>query len=300
MMMHIKAFCRLLGRLRGEYARELAALREQAATEPPRESDFASASSRYPLLNARFRWTISQTRHARPNYAWGVLSGADLAVALGLTRISVIEFGVAGGNGLVALEDVAAAVERLYPSLTIDVVGFDAGPFGLPAAIDHRDMPHLWQRGYYPMEAERLRKRLKRARLVIGDVKETLPVWLASSPSPAAFIAFDLDLYSSTATAFAVLESDALLPRITCYFDDIVGYSYGDHSGERLAIGEFNDTHAMRKISQLYGLQHFIDIRDAPSPWLDQMFMAHIFDHRQYAAPDRMVTAAGERMDLVE
>jgi hypothetical protein len=44
---------------------------------------------------------------ARPQYVWGVLNGAFLARALGIPRISVIEFGVAGGNGLVVLESIA-------------------------------------------------------------------------------------------------------------------------------------------------------------------------------------------------
>src|SRR5579872_2863973 len=46
----------------------------------------------------------------RPHYAYGVYSAADLAKRLGLGAIQVIEFGVAGGNGLVALEAIAAAV----------------------------------------------------------------------------------------------------------------------------------------------------------------------------------------------
>ena len=34
----------------------------------------------------------------RPNYRWGILAAARMAQSLGLPAISVVEFGVAGGN----------------------------------------------------------------------------------------------------------------------------------------------------------------------------------------------------------
>ena len=43
----------------------------------------------------------------------GRLEGASLAKALGFPRISVTEFGVAGGRGLLALEKIAVPVETL-------------------------------------------------------------------------------------------------------------------------------------------------------------------------------------------
>src|SRR5438270_12829026 len=47
------------------------------------------------------------SRH-RPNYLWCVLHAADVARNLGVARISALELGVAGGNGLIALEAAAA------------------------------------------------------------------------------------------------------------------------------------------------------------------------------------------------
>jgi len=38
-----------------------------------------------------------------PAYAYGMLNAAIQAKELGLTRISAIEFGVAGGNGMLAM-----------------------------------------------------------------------------------------------------------------------------------------------------------------------------------------------------
>lgn len=45
-------------------------------------------------IDVALNWT------ARPNYAYCTYHAADLARRLGIPRISVIEFGVAGGNGL--------------------------------------------------------------------------------------------------------------------------------------------------------------------------------------------------------
>jgi NCAIR mutase (PurE)-related protein len=69
-----------------------------------------------------FAW--SRARVGRPQYSWSVLQAARSAANLGIERITVIEFGVAGGNGLLALERAAIAAESLLP-VKIDVVGFD-------------------------------------------------------------------------------------------------------------------------------------------------------------------------------
>lgn len=226
---------------------------------------------------------------ARPFYTWGVLQGAHLGKALGVDRISVIEFGVAGGNGLVALERIAERVEPIL-GIGIDVFGFDTGA-GLPKPLDYRDCPNLWSPGYYAMDKEKLQRRLQRAQLVLGLVEETVPRFIASKPSPVAFVSFDLDYYTSTMQAFRLLdaEEDLLLPRIHCYFDDITGFTYSDYTGERLAISEFNTAHPMRKISPIYGLKHFLPAAYADSWWPEMFFMAHIFDHKWYNRNDGLV-----------
>ena len=49
----------------------------------------------------------------RPSYPWGVLQGAALAKVLAVPRISVLEFGGAGGAGLLALERAAERAKEL-------------------------------------------------------------------------------------------------------------------------------------------------------------------------------------------
>ena len=74
-----------------------------------RDSDHLSERINYHL------WSLRKRRpDFRAHFAWGVLNAAHLAACFEMPRISVIEFGVAGGNGLVELERIAKDVESLY------------------------------------------------------------------------------------------------------------------------------------------------------------------------------------------
>ena len=146
------------------------------------------------------RWPSAswiERRGSDPDYLWGVLHGAYLARALGIKAVSVLECGVAGGNGLIALERSAAIeVERLF-GVRIQPLGFDTGT-GLPKPTDVRDCPNLFSPGDYPMDPDKLRGRLRRAELVLGDVADTIPAFVERAADPVAFVALDLDLYTST------------------------------------------------------------------------------------------------------
>ena len=247
-----------------------------------------------PYLNAVLEQLLRTDRRTlrRSNYAWAMVQTAFLASSLRLERISVIEFGVAGGNGLIAMENMAAWLEKHF-GLRIDVYGFDGGQ-GLPRPVDWRDLPNLWPQGGYPMDEEKLRARLRRAELVVGMVEETVDGFLASDPAPIGFIAFDLDQYTSTTHAFKVLEAEPrlLMPRIHCYFDDILGYTCGHHNGERLAIAEFNETHRDRPISQTYGLRFCLPRKLREANWTEKMFMTHVVEHPLYNQWDGMLRRA--------
>lgn len=230
-------------------------------------------------LELRMRFDIA----SRPHYAYGVYSSAMLAQRLGIKAISVAEFGVASGNGLLALESLAETIEREV-GVRISVFGFDSGA-GMPPPVDYRDLPHVWGEGFYKMDSDALRARLRRARLVLGDVAQTIPELLgAREMAPVGFIAFDLDYYSSTKAAFRIFESGPAkhLPRVYCYFDDITGPEtacMNEHVGELLAIREFNAEHARQKISKIENL--WIE-RAKPAFWNEKMYAFHDFDHPLY------------------
>ncbi|MDR2658769.1 MAG: hypothetical protein LBC27_02105, partial [Spirochaetaceae bacterium] len=236
------------------------------------------------LFSYSFRSRIGLI-YNKPEYARCVFAGAFLGKSLGYKKISVIEFGVAGGRGLIALEKHAEIIGREM-GIEIEVYGFDTGK-GLPKSDDYRDIPYMWREGFYKMDFEGLQKRLRKAKLVIGDVNETLPDFFnAYNPAPVAAAMFDMDLYSSTVPALRMFEADdsKLLPRIATYFDDIgtsafdYNYCINDYTGERLAIREFNEDHDKRKISPDFGL-----IADKyRESWYNKIFIVHLFDHAKY------------------
>ena len=255
--------------------------------EPRQNHNYDQYDTAYPWLNDVCRKLFNEGAGAwRPHFIFGVLHGAYLAKMIGIPRVSVIEFGVAGGNGLISLERVAEKVEGIL-GVNIDVYGFDTGA-GLPKPRDHRDSPNSYTENSFIMDAEKLKKRLNRARLLLGLVDKTILEFNKSNPAPVAFISFDLDYYSSTMHAFKLFDADPrlLLPRVHCYFDDIVGFTHSDFTGERLAITEFNASHPMRKISPIYGLRYFLSGRLNEGAWPDMFYLAHIFDHELYGVSD--------------
>lgn len=267
-------------------------LQEPPPPRPPQQDRFA-----YPMLNALVVDIANELGpHQRPHYTWGMAHGAYLAQQLGIPRISVIELGVAGGNGLVALDQAAALVEKAL-GVEIDVFGFDSGT-GLPKPQDYRDLPNLWAPGDFPMDEAALQQRLQRAQLFLGLVEETIPTFLQSRPAPLAFISFDLDLYSSTVAALPLLEADPdlLLPRVQCYLDDILGFTFAEFNGERLAVAEFNARHPQRKISPIYGARFYVPPPYSNAIWVEKLYMAHILDHPRYGDYDGLVRRP--RMDL--
>jgi hypothetical protein len=232
------------------------------------------------LGNYKFRLKIGAVQ--RPHYGYVVYNAARLAKRLNHTRMSVLEFGVAGGRGLLNLEYHAREVEAIVP-IKIDVYGFDTGE-GLPRPSDYRDLPYHWKQGFFKMDVQSLQARLQFAKLVLGDVAVTAKTFFHDyDPAPIGAVIHDFDFYSSTAVALKIFDENEkyFLPRIYCYFDDTVGNEtslYNDYTGERLAINEFNQTHTDKKLSVAYHLL----ARKAVESWYHQIFIYHDFRHSQY------------------
>jgi hypothetical protein len=228
-----------------------------------------------------YEWRVEIGAVERPAYAYCVREAGRLAKRLGIPRVSVVEFGVAGGNGLLALEEHARRWSDLL-GVDIEVYGFDTGT-GLPTLSDYRDLPYHWQGGSFDMDADALRRRLKSAKLVLGNVDETLNSFVDEyDPAPIGAVMFDMDLYSSTVSGLRLFDVDekSRLPRIFTYFDDIIGYEvslFSDYTGERLAMAEFNESHASQKISPAYHLS-----TRALAKWHHQIYIVHDFAHSRY------------------
>ena len=228
-----------------------------------------------------------------PYYAYSLNQATIQAKRLGLARISAVEFGVAGGNGLVAMETIAVELEKEH-GVAIDLFGFDTGE-GLPPSTDPRDLPYAWKRGFYKMDRAALDAKLKRSTLIIGDVGQTVPSFFETfTPPPIGFVSFDLDYYTSTMDAFGLFDasSETRLPRTFAYFDDIIGKDdelHCEHVGELLAIADFNRANASKKLGQINGLKHK---RVFHTGWNEQIYVLHDLKHPRYAdytgpEPDR-------------
>lgn len=264
--------------------------RDWLSEERRDEYEYGGPPYSYEDSTVYWRKLVKEHGLRRPHFAWGAVQAVNLAKALGLPRISLVEFGVAGGNGLTALESIAARLEPHF-GVGIEVHGFDAVE-GMPKTEDNRDLPNLWRAGFYPMDREKLERRLSAARLHLGLVRETVERFVASTPAPIGFIAFDLCFYSSTRDAFRVFDAEQalLLPRVHLFFRNVLGRTFGDFNGERLAMAEFNETRPKRKISKIYGLQYYVGSN--VGRWVDQYYMAHLFDHDLYGRYDGLIREA--------
>lgn len=260
--------------------------------------EFLRAKIRKTMVNRRlgdYRFRLSIGAVERPNYAHLVLNAAQLAARLGYPRMSVLEYGVAGGNGLVALEYHAAEVEKLVP-VKIEIYGFDTGK-GLPAPKDYRDLPYHWREGFFHMEEDKLRQRLARAKLVLGDIGLSSKTFFERhDPAPIGAIIHDFDFYSSTAAGLSMLHAGEryYLPRVFCYFDDTIGDTialYSDFTGQRLAIKEFNAASEHVKLGQAYYFGYPREV------WHDQIWICHFFQHSKYNA---FVSAEDQQLRIAQ
>ena len=219
----------------------------------------------------------------RPQYGYCMYNAALLAQSLGYQEISVIEFGVAGGNGLVNVERHVREITKEL-GIKFQVYGFDIGS-GLPKPQDYRDMPYMWQEGFYPMNREQLEGKLKFAKLVIGDVAQTCSTFFDDySPAPIGCVLFDLDYYSSTMGAFKIFDAgpQEFLPRVYCYFDDVLSEALragSEYVGVLRAIGDFNDSNADKKIAKIPSLSVS---RKIPAFWNEEIYVFHDFSHPKY------------------
>ena len=227
-----------------------------------------------------FRAKVDFDLVLRPHSAFAILRAADQALKLGHTEVTLVEFGVASGAGLLNMAHIAARVAK-ETGIGFRIVGFDSGS-GMPPAQGFRDHPELYMQGDYPMDEARLRASLPaNVELVIGDLAETVPAYRKelTAEAPIGYVVVDVDYYSSTAAALQLLMGDpeCYLPHVGVYVDDIEDPSHNSWCGELLAISEFNDTYAWRKIERHACLRSQRVFKNAK--WIDHLFTLHVLDH---------------------
>jgi hypothetical protein len=238
-----------------------------------------------PQRGKLFEWQVLFDSVRYPNYGLGLFLASRYAKLAGVEAFTAIEFGVAGGTGLVRLAKYARRVSDLT-GVRIAVAGFDSG-LGLPHTAGRRDAPWLWKPADFHGDADLLRRRLPRGvELVLGEIAETFPQWLRGCPTPIGFIAADVDYYSSTKAVLDTLSGadvDRLLPLVSCYFDDILRHLVPRCVGEMSAISEFNCAHRDRQFDRDDWLA---EVRPyGERLWLKRMYTLYCFDHPAMRAP---------------
>jgi hypothetical protein len=247
--------------------------------EPPVRLIIKAALTNSLARQYAFEWAALFDAFRLPWYAVGLQTACKYAGLAGIKGFTAVEFGVAGGNGLIELSKYASRLSE-KTGLKIQVAGFDTGA-GLPPSGDRRDAPWLWNAGDFPCDVKRLREVLPSGvDLVLGRIEETLPGWLETITLPVGFISIDVDLYSATAAICETMgkaPANQLLPFVSCYFDDIHRYLTPECVGEMAAISEFNREHQDRQFSRDNWL-----CEDRPYGdrfWLKRMYSLCCFDH---------------------
>ena len=225
----------------------------------------------------------------RANYAYGMLRAADMARCFGKKRVTMIEFGIASGAGLLNMVNLAPIIET-ETGIKLRIVGFDTGA-GLPPVQGYKDHPELWNSGDFAMEDREalVREIGGRAEIIWGDIADTIgPFTNAIDPvAPLGFISVDVDIYSAAKAALRCLTSQAKKynPAVSMYFDDVNFFFANEWSGERAEINEFNEEHDFRKI----GLDRSLPGRRPLKTewWYSAMHVCHVLDHEARQKPQK-------------
>jgi len=224
---------------------------------------------------------------SRANYLYGMLRAADIAKYFGKKAVTVVEFGVASGAGLLNMVDLAADI-RAETGVELRIVGFDTGQ-GLPPVSGYKDHPELWNSGDFAMEDRDalLAKLDGRAEIIWGDIAKTVGAFTEAidEAAPLGFISVDVDIYSATKAALSCLTArpEKYNPAVSMYFDDVSFFFASEWSGELLAIAEFNAEHELRKIGRDRSLPGHRPRR--AEPWYATMYVCHVFDHEARQKP---------------
>ncbi len=237
--------------------------------------------SLFHLLLGSTRKKIEYDLIPRQPYAYCIQAAADQAKAAGVETLTLIEFGVAAGAGLLNMCWIAEQVTR-ETGVQFEIIGFDSGQ-GMPDPRDFRDHPEKYFTGDFPLtDKDALLQALPgNARLLLGDIGASIELLRTEVIHPIGFISIDVDYYWSTRECLRVLTFDPryYLSSVLLYADDVQDVDDNEYCGELLAIKEFNASTETpyRKIAPANLLSRHRIFKHAI--WHHQIFMAHVFDH---------------------
>lgn len=215
----------------------------------------------------------------RPEYAFGIMESALKAKEHGLKGISIIEFGVANGAGLMNMIEIAKKVKK-STGIEVKVYGFDTGT-GMPKPVDYRDHPELYTEGDFPMNVEALKQSIEgEAELVLGNINEQIESFksLHDSDCPIGFVSIDVDYYSSTVDALKIFDftPEYYVPLVHIYLDDVYLDEHNSRCGELLAVNEWNERNDLRVIEHNPFIRRRRVFKNAG--YIGQIYFMHVLD----------------------
>jgi hypothetical protein len=258
--------------------------------------------ARWIKRNGDFRTRELYGLISRPAYLYGMLRAADLAKYFGHTCVTVVEYGVASGAGLLNMVHLAPQISEVT-GIDFRIVGFDTGK-GLPPVHGFKDHPELWNPGDFAMEHRDvlLRKLGNRATIVWGDIADTVGPFTESldSKAPLGFVSIDVDIYTGAKSALRCLTGtpEKYVPGVSMYFDDVTFYFANEWAGELAAINEFNAEHELRKIGRDRSLPGNRPLK--AESWYASMYVGHVLDHDARQKPrERSQLTIGAHLDFM-
>ena len=232
-----------------------------------------------PLRVALLGYLSLKFKTFKPHYESILYEACLEAKKLKINQVSVIELGVAGGNGIVSLEKYKRKIEKVL-DISINIYGFDTGS-GLPESVKDEDLPFFWKSNMYKIDRDALEKRIN-SKIFYGDVKNTVDDFIKINKNNICCIFFDLDLYTSTINFLNQIPKikDHLLPRVLCYFDDVYVFEnyINQFNGVFKAIDEFNKNFSEFKLG--CSVDHFKDFKFPLAK--TSIYTLHCFKHHLY------------------
>lgn len=232
-----------------------------------------------PLRLAIIKILTLKFKKFRPHYETIMLESAIEAKKLGYDKISILELGVAGGNGLIALEKYKKKIEQLT-NVKITIFGFDTGE-GLPKTNNKFDLPYYWSEGDFKINKEKIQNKVK-CKIYYGNIANTFKKFIETKPEIISAIFLDMDYYTSTKNFLDLISSykDNFAPRVYLYFDDIFSTNHhiNEFNGELLAINEFNKENQNIKIGK--SLENSSDFKFPIGR--EKLFIMNNFNHKDF------------------
>ncbi len=223
----------------------------------------------------------------RQHNAYGILRACDRARECGQNAVTVVEFGVGPGAGLLNMQAIAMEAERAT-GVTVFVDGFDTGN-GMPKPEGWRDHPDLYGSGDFALP----NRAALEARCIpgmtclhVGYIAKTVDEW--DPIAPIGYIVLDVDYWSSAKDSLRVFTKPAtkFQPVIDLYLDDCDLERHSQFAGEQLAIRDWNDIREPVKIERNIFLRCNRPMQRAR--WLSKMWTVHQFKHPLRTEPRMM------------